>query len=75
MSSLHKNGIGCRSFFYPMHLQPVLLNAGLFKGEKYSAAERLYRQGFYLPSGLSLTEEQIMRVSFTLKKIFKMMKG
>lgn len=74
MSNLHKNGIGCRPFFYPMHQQPVLKNAGLFKGEKYPVAERLYRQGFYLPSGLSLTEDQIMRVSFTLKNIFQMMK-
>jgi len=74
MSNLHKNGIGCRPFFYPMHQQPVLINSGLFKGEKYPVAERLYRQGFYLPSGLSLTEDQIKRVSFSLKKIFQMMK-
>lgn len=32
---------------------------GLFIGEKYPIAEKLARNGFYLPSGLGLTENEI----------------
>lgn len=59
MEQLAKEGIGCRPFFYPMHLQPALKKLGLFEGESYPVAEWLYEKGFYVPSGLSLTEEQI----------------
>lgn len=55
---LAKEGIGCRPFFYPMHLQPALKKLGLFEGESYPVAEWLYEKGFYVPSGLGLTEEQ-----------------
>jgi perosamine synthetase len=56
---LADRGIGARPFFCPMHMQPVLLRMGLFEGEQYPIAERLYRQGFYIPSGMALTEAQI----------------
>jgi perosamine synthetase len=42
-----------------MHEQPALQKMGLFRGERYPVAERLARRGFYLPSGLALTEEQM----------------
>lgn len=51
--------IGTRPFFWPMHEQPVFLNAGLFANESYPHAERMARRGFYLPSGLGSTNEQI----------------
>ncbi len=60
---LHKKGIGCRPFFYPMHMQPVLKNLGYFKNESYPVAENLSSQGFYIPSGLGLKKDQIKRVS------------
>lgn len=52
-------GVETRPFFVGMHEQPVLQKRGLFKSEKYPVADRLSRQGLYLPSGLGLTEEQI----------------
>ena len=58
MRELGKQGVGTRPFFCPMHQQPVLRAAGLFEGEQYPFAERLYRRGFYLPSGLGLSPEQ-----------------
>ena len=61
-------GIGCRPFFCPMHQQPVLLNLGLFESESYPVSERMYRRGLYIPSGLSLTENQIMRVCESLRR-------
>ena len=32
---------------------------GLFDGESYPVAERIARRGFYIPSGMALTDEQI----------------
>jgi perosamine synthetase len=52
-----------------MHQQPVLLEMGLFREASYPNAERLYRQGFYLPSGLSLTEKQIVEVAQKVRKV------
>lgn len=68
-SKLGAEGIGTRPFFYPMHLQPVLRSAGLFAGEKYPVAERLYRQGFYIPSGLGLKPGQIEHVAATVRRV------
>jgi len=70
MSRLAKLGVGCRPFFYPMHQQPVLREMGLFEGESYPVAERMYRCGFYVPSGLALTEDQILLVADALKQVF-----
>jgi perosamine synthetase len=63
MKRLGAEGVGTRPFFWPMHEQPVFEKMGLFTGESYPVAERLARRGFYLPSGLALTEEQIHRVA------------
>lgn len=69
MKQLADKGIGTRPFFYPMHQQPVLNKMGLYKKETYPNAETMYNYGFYLPSGLALTNEQIVAVSTTLKEI------
>jgi perosamine synthetase len=66
---LSEENITTRPFFYPIHLQPVLKNMGLYDGEDYPVAERIAKQGLYLPSGLTLTEEQIARVVSTVKAI------
>jgi len=58
--AVHK--IGTRPFFWPMHEQPVFKKMGLFTGESYPVAECIARRGFYVPSGLALTDEQIRRV-------------
>lgn len=59
MKKLSDKKIGTRPFFFPMHQQPVLQKMGLFKHEKYPVAEFISRNGFYLPSGLALQNEQI----------------
>lgn len=61
--------IGTRPFFYPIHQQPVLKRMGLFINESYPVAENMYEYGFYLPSGLGITNEQINIVANTLKSI------
>ncbi len=60
---LRRRGVDTRPFFLGMHEQPALLERGLFAGERYPVAERIARQGLYLPSGLTLTDEQIETVA------------
>jgi perosamine synthetase len=59
---LSDRGVMTRPFFLGMHEQPVYLERGLFAGEKYPVAENLARQGLYLPSGLTLTDDQLQEV-------------
>lgn len=68
---LAKLKIGTRPFFYPMHLQPVFNNMGLFINESYPTAEYLAENGFYVPSGLGLTNEQIHKVTEAILSIEK----
>lgn len=69
MKRLSNNGVGTRPFFWCMHEQPVFREMGLFKNEKYPVAENLSRRGFYIPSGLGLTDEQIYKVAKAAKKV------
>ena len=71
MRRLGKLGIGTRPFFFPMHLQPVLRARGLFRGESYPVAERLSRQGFYVPSGIGLEPDHIDRVADAVREVFR----
>jgi perosamine synthetase len=68
---LKEKGVDTRPFFLGMHEQPVLLNRGLFHGERYPVAERIARQGLYLPSGLALTESQIEQVCEAVWKVLR----
>jgi perosamine synthetase len=56
---LAENGVQTRPFFLGMHEQPAFQKKGLFSDESYPVAERLARQGLYLPNGLTLQNEQI----------------
>jgi perosamine synthetase len=70
MCRLKVLGVDTRPFFWPMHEQPVFIEMGLFGGESHPNAERLGRRGFYLPSGLGLTSEQINRVAECVHHVF-----
>jgi perosamine synthetase len=69
MPRLAKKGIGTRPFFWCMHEQPVQRKMGLFQNDSHRHAERISRRGFYLPSGLALTEDQITRAAKALKEV------
>jgi perosamine synthetase len=60
---LRSRGIETRPFFVGMHEQPVLRARGLFAGERYPVTERIARQGLYLPSGLTLGDEEVEHVA------------
>lgn len=69
MAKLAAERIGTRPFFWPMHEQPVFKRRALFEGESHPVAERIARRGFYVPSGLAITDEQISRVASVLRGI------
>lgn len=71
MHRLLKAGVGTRPFFWPMHEQPVFQNRGWFAGERYPVAERLARRGFYIPSGLALTDDQIDQAVRAVKEMIR----
>ncbi len=69
MRRLGREGVGTRPFFWPMHEQPVFNRNGLFVNERYPVAERIARRGFYIPSGLAITDEQIERSAAAVRKL------
>lgn len=69
MKELAAKGVATRPFFYPMHSQPIFTKMGLFLNEEYPNASRLYEKGFYIPSGMAITEDQIKEVSKIMHEI------
>ena len=61
--------IETRPFFLGLHEQPVFHQKELFLREQYPVAERIARQGLYLPSGLALTTEQISQVCEAVREV------
>ena len=69
MQRLAQKKIGTRPFFWGMHEQPVFQKMGLFEGVTCPVAEKIARRGFYLPSGMALTDEQIDQVSQQVREV------
>lgn len=67
MKRLGQQQIGTRPFFWCMHEQPVFQKMGLFRQDHHPVAERLARRGFYIPSGMALTEAQMQAVAVALR--------
>jgi perosamine synthetase len=63
--ALAARGIETRTFFVPLHLQPVLHER--FAGQRYPVAEELGRTGLYLPSGPTLAAEDIDYVAEAIR--------
>lgn len=59
---LAKRGIETREFFVPLHRQPAFTKRGLFSKERYPVSEMLSARGLCLPSGLTLTDNEITYV-------------
>jgi perosamine synthetase len=64
MSSLSLRGIETRPFFVPIHQQPVFAEDHV--NEDYPSAVRLSQCGLNLPSGNTMTEEQVEFVASTI---------
>ena len=69
---LLKHKIHTRNFFYPMHKQKIFKKMKLFSAkERFINADYLSKNGFYLPSGLGILNQQIDFVGKTLLKIIE----
>jgi len=66
IKKLELEGIETRTFFYPMHVQPIY--AKQFKGQSFPVADELSRKGINLPSGNNLTADQITYICECIKK-------
>lgn len=71
MGRLDQELIEVRPVWKPLHLQP------LFKGTKYyphdntSVSDRLYESGMCLPSGTAMSDEDVGRITDTIKSLLK----
>ncbi len=70
-AELRNQGIETRAFFTGLHQQPALQKRGLITETFFPVSEYLSRQGLYLPSGLTLSEKQIDRVTAAVKDILR----
>ena len=70
IQKLASEGIGARPFFYSMHKQPVFNKKGWYLTESYPVSENLSERGLYIPSGLSLTENEMETIVEKMYKIF-----
>jgi len=67
---LLRHNIQTRNFFYPMHKQKIFKKMRLFpKKQKFPNSDYLSKKGFYLPSGIGITNVEIDFVAKTLLKI------
>jgi perosamine synthetase len=71
ISELKKKGIDTRTFFVPMHQQPILKKMGLASNDSYPVAEKAAGEGLYLPSSGGLKKSQIEFICEAIKKIKK----
>lgn len=65
---LADHGIETRTFFVPVHLQPPYFLH--FKDHQFPVAERLCREGLYLPSYPSLSLKDITFITKTIESFF-----
>jgi len=64
--ALAQQGIETRTFFIPIHLQPIYFRE--YGDTRYPVSEDLCRRGMYLPSSADLTKEQIEFVARKIKE-------
>ncbi len=73
VKKLLKKNIQTRNFFYPMHKQKIFKSKKTFnKNLKFPISEYLSKNGFYLPSGLGITNKEI---NYTCKMINAILKN
>jgi len=66
---LDEKGVDTREFFYPPEDQPIFVD--LLKGETFPNAKHLSQNGFYIPSGLAMTQEQIKYVIKSIREVIE----
>lgn len=69
MARLKARGVETRPFFMGLHLQPALEGKMRCLDIGYARTEHAYEHGFYLPSGMTLTEATIDEVCERLRSV------
>ena len=69
MRRLADKGIGTRPCLWAVPEQPVLRRMGLFGGDRHPVAERLARRGFYVPSGLGMSDGDVEEVIAAVRAV------
>lgn len=69
MQKLREENIDTRTFFIPVNEQPMFRDNELYRSFSFPVAQELSEKGLYLPSGLALSEAQIIEVCNVIKKI------
>lgn len=64
---LKENGIGTRVFYPPLHSEPAYGYSNL----SFPATEEIAKKGLWLPSSISLTNEQIIYICDKIKEFYK----
>jgi perosamine synthetase len=62
MAALSNKGIGSRTHFCPMNLQPFLQHQPGFRQVPCPVAESLWLRGMYLPSSITLSEDEVAEI-------------
>ncbi|MBT4120393.1 MAG: DegT/DnrJ/EryC1/StrS family aminotransferase [Candidatus Peribacter sp.] len=63
---LKEKGVDTREFFLPCHSQPAI---AVQTDDSFPVTEDASARGFYLPSGLAITDEQIAYVCETMRSV------
>jgi perosamine synthetase len=66
-AALKQAGVDTRTFFIPVHRQPLYAKDKDYRGVHCPVSDELGEKGFYLPSGLALTAAQIKAVCAAVK--------
>jgi len=69
MERLKERGVDTRTFFIPIHRQPLFLDKEEYRGRSFPVSDDLSLKGLYFPSGLALTPEQIRTVCAEVREI------
>ena len=70
MRLLKNEGVDTRPFFKGMHDQPALKKLGLFSDVVCPITDVAYKYGFYLPSGLNISLNDIDQVCDIVESVF-----
>ena len=71
MNELKAFGVGSRPYFWSLHEQPILKDLKDISRNRCPVSENISRNGFYIPSGLALTADEIDKVSDSLIAILQ----
>jgi dTDP-4-amino-4,6-dideoxygalactose transaminase len=67
-AALKENGIPCRPYFVPIHLQPYMVEKFGYQEGDFPITEDLGRRGLAIPFSSVMTEEQVETVCDEIRK-------